>query len=217
MEYLKVKNWEQFQQYKDRDPKWIKLHRDLLYDYEFDQLSELNQLHLIKIWLLAAKLNNKIPNDTAWLRRNIGAQSNINIKQLVTAGFLDPYRNVQDCTEMYLETETEEEAEVEEEEERDKARTKKRTRLPANWKPSEKLINYLQEKRPDLDADITFENFKDYYLSHGKLMMDWNLTCMRWIRNEKFNGKTRPGTSRQTLRETAVERSERLEREALGI
>ena len=34
---------------------------------------------------------------------------------------------------------------------------------------------------------------------------------------DKSNGKTRPGTSRQTLRETAVERSERLEREALGI
>ena len=40
MEYLRIRNWENFQQYKDRDPKWIKLHRTLLEDYDFCKLSD---------------------------------------------------------------------------------------------------------------------------------------------------------------------------------
>jgi hypothetical protein len=33
--YLRVKNWSEFQHYKDRNPPWIKLHRTLLdHDYE---------------------------------------------------------------------------------------------------------------------------------------------------------------------------------------
>ena len=105
--YLSVKNWDAFQQYKDRDPKWIKLHRDILNNYEFDQLTEIQQNHLMKIWLLASKLDNKIPNDSAWIARQIGAKSKVDTKQLVTYGFMVLYESVQDCTETYLETETE--------------------------------------------------------------------------------------------------------------
>jgi len=111
--HLRVKNWDSFQQYKDRDPKWIKLHRDILNDYDFDQLSEINQLHLMKIWLLASKLDNKIPNDAEWISRQIGAKSKVDIKQLCTSGFLIPYTNVHKCTQTYLETETETETETE--------------------------------------------------------------------------------------------------------
>jgi len=105
--YLSIKNWDTFQQYKDRDPKWIKLHRDILNDYEFDQLTEIEQCHLMKIWLLASKLDNKIPNDPSWIARQIGAKSKVNVKQLVTHGFLLLYESVQKRTETYLETETE--------------------------------------------------------------------------------------------------------------
>jgi len=114
VEYLRVKNWDEFQQYKDRDPKWIKVHRDLLYDYEFDNLSERNQVHLLKIWLLAAKIDNKIPNDPVWVARHISAKSKVFLNQLCTAGFLVPYETVQDCTGTYLEEEAEEEVETEE-------------------------------------------------------------------------------------------------------
>ena len=116
MEYLKVRKWEELQQYKDRDPKWIKLYRDLLDDYEFDSLDELAQLHLIKIWLLAAKVGNKIPKDPEWIGRKIGAQSKVQLDQICTAGFLSPYESVQPCTETYLEEETEEEKETEKKE-----------------------------------------------------------------------------------------------------
>jgi len=226
MEYLQVKNWGKWQSYRsDRGtPPWIKVHRNLMSSATWAGLKDHDKGHLVSIWLVAADRDGVVPSNPDLLRKVCMLDHVPDVNKFIDLGFLEPVK-MQDGVMVASswrqddspETETEEEAEAEEEVERDKARPKKRTRLPANWKPSEKLINYLQEKRPDLDADITFENFKDYYLSHGKLMMDWNLTCMRWIRNEKFNGKTRPGTSRQTLRETAVERSERLEREALGI
>lgn len=112
--YISVKNWEQFQQYKDRDPKWIKLWRDLLVDYEFDSLTEIQQIHLVKIWLLAAKLGNKIPNDSVWIARQIGAKSKVDLKQLLNSGYLALYDCVQECTNVYLEEEKEEEQEQEE-------------------------------------------------------------------------------------------------------
>lgn len=124
---LQVKNWSEFQQYKDRDPKWIKLHRDVLDDYDFDGLTEIQQCHLMKIWLLAAKLNNKIPADPKWIARKIGAQSKVDIDQLVTSGFLVPYRTVQDCTETYLETEAE----------AYKQETEEETESPSSGKPDQ--------------------------------------------------------------------------------
>jgi len=39
-EYFVVKNWKKFQQYKDSDPDWIKLHMHLLDDYEFNCMDE---------------------------------------------------------------------------------------------------------------------------------------------------------------------------------
>ena len=103
-----------------------------IYNYEFDQLSEIQQNHLIKIWLLASKLNNRIPNDQKWIGRQIGAKSKIDIKQLCTSGFLRVYENVQECTETYsragsrsLETETETYREETE---------KKELRASKNWK-----------------------------------------------------------------------------------
>jgi hypothetical protein len=111
MDRLKIRNWAKFQQYKDRDPKWIKLHQNLLDNYEFDLLTECEQLHLIKIWLLASKLGNDLPNDTAWLKRKIGADSEVHVNQMVTLGFLEMYASVQNGTETYQSASLEEEEE----------------------------------------------------------------------------------------------------------
>jgi len=116
-QFFQVKNWDKFQQYKDRDPKWIKLYRDVLDDYEFEALTEVQQIHLVKIWLFAAKVGNKMPFDPAWIGRKIGAKSKVDLEQLVTSGFICLYKSVQNCTELY--TEEEREGEKEEEKEQD--------------------------------------------------------------------------------------------------
>lgn len=99
LNYLRVRNWDKFQQYKDRGPKWIKLYRDLIRNYSWTSLDDASRGHLISIWLLAAELGNKIPYDAAWIAKQISAFKKIDLKQLVTAGFLDPYETVQNCTD----------------------------------------------------------------------------------------------------------------------
>ena len=94
MAYLKVKNWSEFQHYKDRDPPWIKLHRRLLTDYEFSCLQDASKLHLMLLWLLASQLDNKIPTDAGWIARQIGVSGPVNLKPLIDKGFI---RLVQDA------------------------------------------------------------------------------------------------------------------------
>jgi len=88
MNYLKVKDWEKFQHYKDRNPPWIKLSRDLLRDYEFQCLQDASKLHLMLIWLLASQMDNKIPADKNFIKNQIGIKGDVNLKELIDKGYL---------------------------------------------------------------------------------------------------------------------------------
>jgi hypothetical protein len=184
-QFLRVKNWELFQQYKDRDPKWIKVYRSLLDDYDFNCLTEVQQCHLQKIWLLAAKIDNKIPADPVWVGRRINAKSKVQLKQLCTKGFLEPYNGVHMCTDMYLETETETETDKRNKESRPR---KRGSRLSKDWKPNKKLLAWATAKRPDLNIVDTIESFTDYWISKtgaSATKLDWDATFRNWIRNER--------------------------------
>ncbi len=68
MKTFSVKNFERFQHYKDRSPPWIKLYNELLDDYSFACLDDAAKFHLIAIWLLASRTDNRIPYDATWGR-----------------------------------------------------------------------------------------------------------------------------------------------------
>jgi hypothetical protein len=88
MRYLKVKNWTEFQHYKDRNPPWIKLHRALLDDYEFSCLQDASKAHLMLIWLFASQKNGLIPDDPAFLKKKLGLEKEPNLKLLEDHGLL---------------------------------------------------------------------------------------------------------------------------------
>lgn len=88
MTTFSVKNFEQFQHYKDRSPPWIKLYNELLDDYEFGLLPDASKLHLILIWLLASRSANKLPFDEAWIGRRINASEPVNLRLLARHGFI---------------------------------------------------------------------------------------------------------------------------------
>lgn len=88
VDYLMVPNLEKWQHYKDRFPPWIKLHRDLLNDYQFGCLQDASKAHLIAIWLLASQMDNKIPYDSNWISNKINATSKVDIKLLIDNGFI---------------------------------------------------------------------------------------------------------------------------------
>jgi hypothetical protein len=86
--FLKIKNWETYQHYKNRKPPWIKLHVELLDNYEFGRLQDASKAHAICIMLLAARTDNHIPNDPAWVSMKIGARSEVDLSSMVSLGFL---------------------------------------------------------------------------------------------------------------------------------
>jgi hypothetical protein len=61
--YLSVRNWDRFQHYKDRRPLWIKFYVELLDDVELRRLPIETRLLWDQLLLLAARLDNAIPND----------------------------------------------------------------------------------------------------------------------------------------------------------
>lgn len=88
MNTFRVKNFEKFQHYKDRAPPWIKLYNGLLEDYEFGGLPDASKMHLIAIWLLASRSDNKIPYDPKWVSGRINATEPVDLDLLVTRGFI---------------------------------------------------------------------------------------------------------------------------------
>jgi hypothetical protein len=55
MAQYRVKNWAEFQHYKDRSPPWIRLHRSFLDDYDFHCLPVASRALAPMLWLLASE------------------------------------------------------------------------------------------------------------------------------------------------------------------
>lgn len=88
MRYLAVANYEALLHYKDRAPTFVRLYTRLLESYEFLKLPDVTRGHLMQIWLLAARLDNKIPADHEYIAKQIHARSKIDLPLLVNGGFL---------------------------------------------------------------------------------------------------------------------------------
>ncbi len=83
-----VINFEKFQHYRHRAPVWIKLYHDVLDDYRFARLPDAAKAHLMGIWLLATRNDNKIPLDPEWVGKRIGATAKVDLHALRDAGFI---------------------------------------------------------------------------------------------------------------------------------
>lgn len=62
MSVIALKNWERHQHYKDRDPPWVKLYRDLLTSESWVLGTDVSRVVQVASILLAARYNNAIPN-----------------------------------------------------------------------------------------------------------------------------------------------------------
>ena len=90
MDYIKVVNWGRFQHYKDRNPPWIKFHTSLLDDYDFQRLPGNAKWQLLLLWLVAARQDNRIPDDSEWLASLFHVfPDDLEIELLVERGWLE--------------------------------------------------------------------------------------------------------------------------------
>ena len=53
-----IAHWDRYQHYKSRNPPWVKLHRSLLSDRAFAELSDYASKLLILLWLIGSESND---------------------------------------------------------------------------------------------------------------------------------------------------------------
>ncbi len=212
MHYLRVKNWEEFQHYKDRSPPWIKLHRDLLRDYEFSCLQDASKLHLMLIWLLASQMDNKIPADPDFIKCELKLKGDIDFKPLIDNGFLiDDSNTLAGCKQSAMpETEAETEAEADKVEigvtskevpstqnVKGKSNGKKTAcRLPEGWRCSEELARSIADRFGLTSEQISRQQeiFIDYWSAESSAKarkLDWNAAFRVWCSRSGGDGTAR--------------------------
>jgi hypothetical protein len=85
------KNWRDFQHYKDRNPPWIRLHKSLLDNYDFQCLPVASRALAPMLWLLASdSIDGKIdatPKRLAFRLRISERESIDALKPLIDNGF----------------------------------------------------------------------------------------------------------------------------------
>lgn len=91
VKFFRVRDFEKMQHYKNRNPPWVKLYRELILDYEFQQYHEVVRFHGIALLILASESGNKIPNDPRWVAGRIGAHEPVDLDLLFRLGFLEAW------------------------------------------------------------------------------------------------------------------------------
>jgi hypothetical protein len=89
---VKVKSWSEFQHYKNRRPPWIKLHHELLDNYDFNCLPVASRALAPMIWLLASESSEgTLPADLEQMSFRLHQTQNellAALKPLIAKGFL---------------------------------------------------------------------------------------------------------------------------------
>ena len=211
MKHFRVKNFERFQHYKDRSPPWIKLYNELLEDYEFSQLPDAAKMHLIGIWLLASRSDNRIPYDAKWVAARINATEPVKLDVLRASGFIEvdaeqDASNVRQSPEQVDRPEREGETERETEGEGEVARSRAptATRLPDDWAPDSDLLAWAVAAEPGVDAKREAEKFRDYWKAAAGAnarKRDWSAAWRTWIRRAAEIQSVRPPPPRAQARD----------------
>jgi len=186
-QYFKVKNWDEFQHYKDRNPPWIKLHNHLLDDYDFECLSDSAKGHLLCIWMLASRTKNLMPMDVTWISKKIGSTSKVNLNALVSSGFLVMVQVASNTLQDESHNATGLVPSVEEsrgETEKSRAENNKRFTPPTH----NEAFDYFSEKglssSEQANKFINFYEMKGWMVGKNK-MKDWKAAIRNWISNNK--------------------------------
>lgn len=91
MRYFKIKGFDKFQHYKDRNPPWIKLYSSLLSDLKFNAMTDSQQITLIKLWVLSSQNGNRLAYDSQLIRRQLASNSRVSLDFFAQAGWIEIY------------------------------------------------------------------------------------------------------------------------------
>jgi hypothetical protein len=220
---ISVKNWKDFQHYKDRSPPWIKLHKGLLDNFEYQRLPIASRALAPMLWLLASESDDgSIDADYAKLAfrlRTTEKDVEDGLKPLIENGFFVCDSGALAACEQSACLETEREAEAYKEE-GEKSRgepgqkSPRGSRLHPDLALTDEWMAEAHHIRPELNRQsiaAIFLEFKDHWIGKaGKdgLKADWTATWRNWVRRERgFNRAPTPYLSEKQRRDDATTRA----------
>lgn len=229
MKTFSVKNFERFQHYKDRAPPWIKLYNELLDDYEFGRLPDASKMHLIAIWLLASRSDNKIPYDSAWVARRINANTKVDLTLLACAGFIvvDQQLHIAEQVASTTLADSKQDACLEGEERRERVETEQIAASPAKSrkKPVRSIPDNFEMNATnhsyassfgftDAEKKREHQRFIMHAKAKGLTYADWDAAEHNWItKAAEFAGK-RVRTEAEIANDGSIEVLDQVQLEA---
>jgi hypothetical protein len=225
---LVVVGWEKFQHYKDRDPPWIKLYRDLFTSESWVLGTDTSRLVQVASLLLAARYHNATPLQWNLVRKvaNLDCtekQFNEAIAHLVSTKFLEIQQvpvteeaSVQSASSVLATcaSETEGEKSREEADKSARARARPSKRCPQEFQVTADLMAWAERKVPGVDVASETERFRDYEFKNPH--SDWPATWREWMRKAAERGSNGARKPVSAPRPSAVERVRRATEKWLG-
>lgn len=153
------KNWDNFQHYKHRSPPWIKLHKNLLDDMQYQRLPIASKALAPMLWLLASESNDGAitmsPEEIAFRLRMTEKEVLSAIKPLIDNGFfIEDSNMLADCLQ---------DATTEKRQRRDRVREETETKTPDG---------------------VTESVFKDYLEVRKTKKAKWTETALKGLTKE---------------------------------
>lgn len=87
--FIQIVNWATHQHYKDRNPPWIKLHRELLTSETWVSSSNDDRVLAIAIMMLASECGNKIPANARYIQRRAYLDKEPDLSGLIALNFIE--------------------------------------------------------------------------------------------------------------------------------
>jgi hypothetical protein len=104
----RIRNWTEFQHYKDRNPPWIKLHFALLASEDWVSLDDASKLLAVVCMLVGSRNEGLVANNPAYLKRVAYLDTLPDLEPLVSCGFLEIPQADASATQAVARPETEE-------------------------------------------------------------------------------------------------------------
>lgn len=187
MEYLKIKNWSRWQSYRsDRgQPPWIKVHRCVMRNPEWVELTDTERGQLVSMWLLAADSNGLIPSSPKLIQKLCFMNSPLKLNKFIELGFIcqsdaktTPERRQDDQPEESREEENR--IEKSREEEWQNKKNKYLDFVFLTEQEYEKLVEQFGDKTKGW-----LERLNNYIGSKGKKYKSHYHTILTWHRKDK--------------------------------
>jgi hypothetical protein len=209
--YVRVRNLLKYQHYKTRNPPWVKLHAAVLEDYEFGHLEDASKAHALLILVLAARLNNRIPADPAWIGSRIAARSKVDLDALLGIGFLELFKDGGEVVEAVAPAE-DNKPEAKPKDDSPALLTFETTGKVKSWDLTEAQLAGWQADYPGLDLLSECRQARAWAMANGKktaqgmpaYLVGWFNRSVRGGANRKAPANPRRQMGTDPTREAAI-------------